>query len=76
MPFSPDLPELRLIAQLAGIAPSRLAAAFNDPAHLMEHLTRDELKQFQAACFRLGEVQSRMMQALDAAAAAIRGAMN
>lgn len=71
-----DTPELRLIAQLAGIAPSRLAAALNNPEHLYQHLTLDELKRFEESCIRLSGVQARMIEALSAAAAAIRGAAN
>ena len=74
--FDVDASELRLIAQLAGIAPSRLAQAFNDPTHLFHHLNRDELERFKDSCDRLAGVQARMLEALDAAILALRGAMN
>jgi hypothetical protein len=51
--LSPDSPELRAIAQLAGVAPSRLARAYNDPEHILEHFTIEEMKRLQVAYERL-----------------------
>ena len=62
--LSPDQPELRTLCQLAGIAPSRLAAAFNDPEHLFSHISRDELERFMASCQRLDLLQRRLIAAL------------
>ena len=65
--LSPDLPELRIIAQFAGIAPSRLAAAFNNPEHFLDHMTPDELDRFKDSCDRLNAIQVRMLAAVDIA---------
>ena len=67
--FAPDLPELRIIAQFAGIAPSRLAAAFNNPEHFLDHITPDELDRFKDSCDRLSALQVRMLAAVDIAIA-------
>ena len=67
--FSPDLPELRLIAQLAGIAPSRLAAAFNSPEHFMDFITQEQLDRFSKSLNRLHAVQVQMIAAVDIAIA-------
>jgi hypothetical protein len=61
--FSPDLPELRLLAQIAGVAPARMAAAFSDPAHFAEHMTIDEINRFKEGCDRLFDVQTEMTEA-------------
>jgi len=52
-PLSPDAPELRLLAQLGGVAPSRMADAYNDPDHFLEHMTLAEMKRLQGAYERL-----------------------
>ena len=43
-PIAADTPELRLFAQLAGVAPSRMAVAFNDLKNPYEHITLEELE--------------------------------
>ena len=48
-PFSPDEPELRLLAQLAGLKPGALAAALNDPDHFNTHVSSEEMGRFAAA---------------------------
>ena len=63
--ISPDMPELRLWAQLVGIAPSRLAAAFNDPLRLHEHITFDEMNMIAGTAGRLAALQARMLAALE-----------
>ena len=52
-PFSPDLPELRLLCQLAGIKPSSIAAALNNPEFFNKHVNSEELERFAAAESRL-----------------------
>jgi hypothetical protein len=52
-PISPDIPALRLMAQLAGIAPSHLAAAFSDPERFTQHMTREEFDRLREAIQRL-----------------------
>lgn len=63
--FSPDLPELRLLAQVAGVAPSRMAAAFSDPEHFTNHMTVEEINRFKEGCDRLFAVQADMTAALN-----------
>ena len=70
--FSPDLPELRLLAQFVGIAPSRLAAAFSDPAHLFEHITLDELQRFKENCDRVGALMVDMAASMAAGLPALQ----
>lgn len=48
-PFSPDLPELRLLAQLAGLKPSAVAAALNNPEHFNKHVSSEEMARFANA---------------------------
>jgi hypothetical protein len=66
-PFSPDAPEVRFIAQLAGIAPSRLAAFVNDPKHARQHMTPDEGKRLMDAFGRLKTVIDSINVAMDIA---------
>lgn len=44
-----DAPELRLVAQLAGVAPARVVAAYNDPDTFLFHLTAEEVQRLGAA---------------------------
>jgi hypothetical protein len=56
--FSPDLPELKIMAALAAVQPSAMAAAFNEPEKMFEHLTLGELDRLREAfvrCAILGE---------------------
>ena len=71
IPITADLPELRLLAQLAGIAPSRMAAAFNDPEHFFKHMTLDELNALKASVDRFAAVQDQLLAAVLIAAANI-----
>jgi hypothetical protein len=51
--FSPDLPELRLLCQLAGIKPSAMAAALNNPEHFNKHVNAEELTRYAGAGLRV-----------------------
>ena len=66
-PVSADLPELRLVAQLAGIAPSKLAAGLNDPEHILDHLAPDEFYRCADGLRRFLAFERRMDAALDTA---------
>jgi hypothetical protein len=59
-PFSPDLPELRLLAQLAGLKPNALAAALNNPEHFNKHVDSEELARFTQAESRVIALISRI----------------
>jgi hypothetical protein len=69
-PISPDQPELRLLAQLAGCAPSKLAAAFNNPEHLFKHVTLEQLARLKESCDRLAALMVLMTARADVALAA------
>lgn len=60
-----DRPELVALAALASLAPSRMATAFNDPEHLFEHLTLEELGRLQGATTRLAALQAELGAALE-----------
>lgn len=64
--ISPDLPELRLICQLAGIKPSSLAAALNNSENFSAHLSADELSRYLAAVTRLYSFTTRIQAILEA----------
>ena len=66
-PLSPDLPELRLVAQLAGVRPDRLAAALNDPTHWLDLFTADECFRVADGYTRLNNFNIRVHAALDVA---------
>lgn len=59
-----DQPEVVSLATLASVAPSKVAAAFNDPNNFFDHLTLDELNRLQSAAARLGAVITEMGKAL------------
>jgi len=63
---SPDDPELRMLAQLAGIAPARLAAALNDVEHIRDHMTVDEGQRLIDAMGKLLPLVSRINAAIAA----------
>ena len=60
-----DLPELVALGNLAAVAPSKMAAAFNEPEKFFDHLDLKELARLQAACERLAVVQREMTAAMD-----------
>jgi hypothetical protein len=59
-PISPDLPELRLLAQLASIKPSALAAALNNPECFSKHISNEELQGFLASMTRASRLIVRI----------------
>jgi len=61
-----DQPELVALGSLAAVAPSRMAAAFNEPDKFFEHLSLEELSRLKAACERLSALQQEMTLAMDA----------
>jgi hypothetical protein len=50
---------LRLLAQLAGVKPSAIAAALNNPEYLDAHLTSEQLARFADAESRLVDFITR-----------------
>lgn len=63
--ISPDLAELRLLAQLSGIAPSRLAAAVNNPEFFSKHLSVEELGRYVSSVTRLLILTKRIGEVID-----------
>jgi hypothetical protein len=59
-PINPDEPELRLLAQLAGLKPSAIAAAVNNPEHFNKHVSAEEMARFAAASTRVIALISRI----------------
>jgi len=59
-----DAPELQVLAQLASVAPSKVADAFNDPEHMFDHMSLDELHRLESASTRMGGVITEMARAL------------
>jgi hypothetical protein len=59
-PISPDEPELRLLAQLAGLKPSAIAAALNNPEHFNKHVNAEEMARFAGAESRVIALISRI----------------
>ncbi len=70
--LSPDLPELRLLAQLAGVKPSALAAGFSAPENLLQYVGLEELARLKDACDRLAAVMWIMTAAAEKAKTAIQ----
>jgi hypothetical protein len=58
--YSPDLPELRLLAQLAGVKPSALAAALNNPEHFSAHITTAQVSRYLSGVTRLSALTVRI----------------
>lgn len=63
--ISADLPELIALASMASVDPERMAAAFNDPENLFDHLTRDDLHQLKLSCDRLAVLQAQLTASAD-----------
>jgi hypothetical protein len=63
--FLSDQPELVALANLAGLAPSRVAEAFNDPLSLFAILSLEELQRLQGACERLGSLTTALAAVMD-----------
>jgi len=62
--FLPDSPELLALASLASVAPSKIAAAYNDPDNFFTHLTLGELDRIRDASERLGALVTDMATAV------------
>ena len=60
-----DAPELLALAQLASVAPSKIAAAFTDPIRFFDHMTLEELERLNAACERMAVLQKQMIAAME-----------
>lgn len=60
-----DAPELVALGNLAAVAPSKMAGAFNDAAHFFTYLDLDELQRIQGACERLGALTAALAQSMD-----------
>lgn len=59
-PLSPDLPELRLVCQLAGLKPSAMTAALNSPEHFSRFVSAEELLRYLKGVERLMALISRI----------------
>jgi hypothetical protein len=70
--FSPDAGELRLVAQLSGVAPSKLAAGLSDPERILDHLTAAECYRVADGFRRLLVFEQAMNAALDVAISRIQ----
>lgn len=75
MALSADIPELAALAQLAGVDPLKMVAAFNDPPSFFEHLSLVELNKITATCNRLAALNSVMLAALDTYAVYAKGVL-
>jgi hypothetical protein len=65
MAISAETPALQALAALGGIEPQKMAAAFNDPEHLFDHLTLEELARLKAGCDQMAALQLVMVAAMD-----------
>ncbi len=63
--FLADMPELVALAQLSGVAPSKMAAAFSDPEHLFEHISLDELARIKESTDRLAALSAQLAKACE-----------
>jgi hypothetical protein len=59
-----DQPELVVLGTLSGVAPSKMAAGFNDPEHIFSFLDLEEVQRIQGACERLGALTVTLAEAL------------
>ena len=64
-----DSPELRAVASLAGVDPTRVLEAFNDPEQFNEHCSAAELSKFADALSRLTTFARSMPAVIDVALA-------
>jgi len=60
-----DSPELRVLAQMAGIDPIKVGLAFSQPELLFEHISLGELSKLNICCNRLARMGVEMARALD-----------
>jgi hypothetical protein len=70
-----DLPELVALGTLAGVAPSRMASAFNDAQNFFEHVSLEELDRIKGACERLGSLTTALAAAMDSYVTAAKAAL-
>ncbi len=71
-----DQPELVALANLASVAPSKVAAAFNDePEQFFVHLSLDELQRLQGAAERLAALSGELAMVTAAFAERAREAL-
>jgi hypothetical protein len=59
--FLPDQPELQALAQLSGVAPSKMAAAFDDIEHFSNHMTQEDIDRLRDAIERLSSLLRQFM---------------
>lgn len=65
VPLEAESPALKAFALVAGLEAWKLAAAFNDPEHLFDHLTLDEIARFKAGTDLLASTHAQMVEAMD-----------
>jgi AMMECR1 domain-containing protein len=63
--FSATLPELVALAQLAGVDPSKMAAAFSDPEQFFQHISLDELARIKVSTDLLAALSTELAKACD-----------
>ena len=73
--ISADQPELQAFALLAGVEPWKMAMAFNDPDHLFDHLTLEEIARFKVGCEAIEVLRVRMLAAMDQYLSYTRGVL-
>jgi hypothetical protein len=73
--FSATLPELVALAQLAGVDPSKMAAAFSEPEHIFQHITLDELARIKQSTDRLAALSAQLAAACDVYMTSAKGVL-
>jgi hypothetical protein len=63
--FDPELPELRLLAQLMAVDPTALCFALNDPGNFERYLSSEDRMRLSQALLRLSEWQYRVSSVVD-----------
>jgi hypothetical protein len=63
--FSADQPELRALAQMAGVDPSKMAAGFNEPEKLFDYISLAQLARLKTSADRLGALSLQLVAAMD-----------
>jgi hypothetical protein len=67
--ISAESPELVALGFSSQVDAAKMAVAFNDPEHLLEHITLDELHRIREGCWRLISLQKQIAHALGVYAA-------
>jgi hypothetical protein len=70
--FSATLPELVALAQLAGVDPAKMAAAFSEPEQLFAHISLDELARIKVSTDLLAALSVQLAAACDVYMAAAK----